>query len=130
MISNAVMEVQTDTRPLTVRLTVWWGYIFAAMYLLYGGVKLVLSILDRQYQDMGSAVIYLVLGLLLIMVAMAYRDSKQWGWYGLIALNGAIVVLALLGLSHVENIVLLIISILALVGLLAPSTKGYIFKGR
>jgi hypothetical protein len=124
------MEAQKDVRPLTVRLTVWWGYIFAAMYLLYGGVKLVLSILDRQYQDMGSAVIFLVLGLLLIMLAMAYRDSKQWGWIGLIALNGAIVVLALLGLSHVENVVLLIVSLLALVGLLAPSTKAYIIGGR
>lgn len=130
MISSAVMEAQKDVRPLTVRLTVWWGYIFAAMYLLYGGVKLVLSILDRQYQDMGSAVIFLVLGLLLIMLAMAYRDSKQWGWIGLIALNGAIVVLALLGLSHVENVVLLIVSLLALVGLLAPSTKAYIIGGR
>jgi hypothetical protein len=130
MISSAVMEARKDVRPLTVRLTVWWGYIFAAMYLLYGGVKLVLSILDRQYQDMGSAVIFLVLGLLLIMLAMAYRDSKQWGWIGLIALNGAIVVLALLGLSHVENVVLLIVSLLALVGLLAPSTKAYIIGGR
>ena len=130
MISSAVMKAQKDVRPLTVRLTVWWGYIFAAMYLLYGGVKLVLSILDRQYQDMGSPVVYLVLGLLLIMLAMAYRDSKQWGWFGLIALNGAIVVLALLGLSHVENIVLLIVSLLALVGLLAPSTKAYIIGGR
>jgi hypothetical protein len=100
------------------------------MYLLYGGVKLVLSILDRQYGDMGSPVLYLVLGLLLVMVAMAYRDSRQWGWYGLIALNGAIIVLALLGLSHIENIVLLILSLLALAGLLAPSTKSYIFRSR
>lgn len=124
------LEANKDDRPLSVRLTVWWGYIFATMYLLYGGVKLVLSILDRQYGDMASPVLYLVIGLLLFMVAMAYRDSKHWGWYGLIALNGAIVILSLLGLSHVENRILLILALLALLGLLVPSTKDYILRNR
>lgn len=117
-------------RPLLVTLTIWWGYIFAAMYLLYGGVSIILAILDRQYGDMGKPIIFLILGVLLIIVAMAYRDNKSWGWYGLVALNGAIVVLALLGLAHIENIVLLILGIAALAALFSPATKGYVASGR
>ncbi|MBK7141325.1 MAG: hypothetical protein IPH75_04505 [bacterium] len=116
-------------RPLTVRLSLWWGYIFAAMYLLYGGVSIVLAILDRQYVDMGKPIILLVLGLLLIMVAMAFRDGKAWGWYGLVAINGGVIILALLGLTHVESIVLLVLAVAALAALFTPATKGYVFGG-
>ncbi len=117
-------------QPLTVKLSVWWGYIISAMYVLYGGVSIILSILDRQYGDMGKPIIFLVLGLLLTMVALAFRDAKQWGWYGLVTINGAVIVLALISLTHIESIVLLVLAVLALVALFAPATKGYILERR
>ncbi len=117
-------------QPLTVKLSVWWGYIISAMYVLYGGVSIILSILDRQYGDMGKPIIFLVLGLLLTMVALAFRDKKQWGWYGMVTINGAVIVLALISLTHIESIVLLALAALALAALFAPATKGYIVERR
>lgn len=124
------MEQVKTSRPLSVKLTVWWAYIFAAMYLLYGGVKLVLSILDRQYAEMDRPFIFMLVGILLIVVAMAYRDSKPWGWIGVVVLNGLIILMAIFNLEHAENIVLMVLALLALVGLFLPSTKAYVFDGR
>ena len=123
-------SIPAGGQPLLVKILVWWGYIFSAMYVLYGGVSIVLSILDRQYADMGKPITFLVLGLLLSMVVMAFRDAKAWGWYGLVTINGAIVVLALLSLTHIESIVLLVLAIAALGVLFAAPTKGFIFGER
>ena len=54
---------QDDKTPLTFKLAGWYGVVFAALFLLYGGVKLVLSFLDHNYDDMSQPVIFLFIGL-------------------------------------------------------------------
>ncbi len=98
------------------------------MFLLYGGVKVVLGILDRTYNDLAQPIIFALVGLVLISIVFAYRELKAWGWYGLVGINSLVILMALFGYSHYENIVLIILSGLALYALLSPQTKQYLFK--
>ncbi|MFQ6007657.1 MAG: hypothetical protein ACE5K8_01775, partial [Candidatus Zixiibacteriota bacterium] len=58
-----------------------------------------------------------------------YRELKAWGWYGLVGINSLVILIALFGYSHYENIVLIILSGIALYALFSPQTKQYLFKG-
>jgi hypothetical protein len=116
--------------PLTHKIAVWYGFIFAAIFLLYGGVKIILGILDRNYDEMATPILFVILGLVLIAFAFAYKEYKTWGWYGLVAINGLVVISAVLGIRHYENIILLIISGVVLYALFAPATKQYLYRHR
>ncbi|MEW6412438.1 MAG: hypothetical protein AB1483_08195 [Candidatus Zixiibacteriota bacterium] len=120
------MSEKKMTGPITHRIAVWYGFIFAAIFLLYGGVKIILGFLDRNYADMVTPILFLVLGLILIAVAFAYKEQKAWGWYGLIVVNCLVVITAAAGIRHYENIILLIISGVVLYSLFAPATKQYL----
>jgi hypothetical protein len=123
----------TETHRTTVTFIIakWYGYVLSATFLLYGGVKIVLSFLDRTYADMASSAFFLILGIMLISVAFAYRDRKAWAWYGELAINAIIAVVSVFQLrTHSESIVLLILSAVILALLLAPPTKEVVFKGR
>ncbi|HWR82169.1 MAG TPA: hypothetical protein VN285_02585 [Candidatus Deferrimicrobium sp.] len=122
------MPKQHDQRPLTFKLAKWYGFILAIVFLLYGVVKVILGILDRSYHDMGQPIVFGLIGLVLIIIAYAYRDLKTWGWYGLIGINCLVVLLAVLRLSHYENILLLALSGLALYCLFSPMTRQHLFK--
>ena len=108
----------------------WHGYVIAGVFLVYGGIKIVLSFLDRTFADVGQSFVFLLVGVALVTVAMAYRDMKLWGWYGLVAINAAVILLSLFGLGHIESIVLLVVSLIALTALLSPSIKSCVFKAR
>jgi hypothetical protein len=123
-------EKRPDDRPLTFKLAYWWGFIFALVYLLYGAVNLVLGFLDRQYGDLSTPFFFLLIGIILIVVAYAFRGRKMWGWYGEIAVNGLIIVAALFGFRHYSNLVLLIVAAVALVLLFAGETKRYVLEAR
>ena len=125
----AVSE-KSEGRPMTYVLTLWWAYALCAMYLLYGGVKVILGFLDRNYGDLSAPLVSLIVGLAVAVIAIAYRDRKNWGWYGLVTLNALVILLAILKLSFVGNIVLLGLGLLALAGLFARATKNYIFGQR
>jgi hypothetical protein len=117
-----------DDRPLTFKVAHWYGIILSVMFLLYGGVKVVLGILDHTYNDLAQPIIFALVGLVLISIVFAYRELKAWGWYGLVGINSLVILIALFGFSHYENIVLLILSGIALYALLSPQTKQYLFK--
>jgi hypothetical protein len=125
----AVPENDED-HPMTYVVTKWWAYVFCTMYLLYGGVKVILGFLDHNYTDLNAPLVALVIGLALAVVATGYRDRRSWAWYGLVALNVVVILLAVLKLSFVGNIVLLILSLVMLGALFAPATKSYIFGRR
>ena len=112
--------------PLSFKLAGWYGMIFASCFLLYGGVKIILSILDRNYSDMGNPIVFSILGLILISFAVAFRDLRKWGWYGMIVINGLVVVGALAMYQHFADIILVILSGAALYFLFAPSTRTYL----
>ena len=113
--------------PLTYLLAKWYGYILAAVFLLYGGVSLILSVLDRDYSQTGTFLVFLAVGIVLMAIAMAFRDRRPWGWYGQIGLQGLVVLLALLHPTNPYNWILIALSGLCLWLLWTPRTKGEIF---
>ena len=108
----------------------WYGFLFATLFMLYGGVKIILGFLDRNYAEMATPVTMLALGLVLLAPAIAFREMKTWGYYGLLVINFMVVILAAVGYQHYENLVALILSLGAVAALLAPATKVYLFERR
>jgi hypothetical protein len=120
----------TDSEPRQAWMflaTKWYGYLLSLCFLLYGGVKIILGVLDRDYSDISSSVLFLILGIILITICMGYRDRRRWGWYGLIGVNAIVVVLAAIGYSQALNLIYLVLSGAALAMLFAPKTKAEIF---
>ena len=124
------MSEKVEKQPLYFNLTKWYGYIFATVFILYGGVEIILGVMDHNYQNFASYFIFLLMGLILLTVVLAYRDLKVWGWYSMIVLNIVIVILSLFQIKKFESIVLLILSLLAVLALLSPVTRDYILKKR
>lgn len=116
-----------ETRPWSFLATKWYGYVFAAFFVLYGGVKIILGFLDRDYSDASSSVLFLIIGVILAGIAIGFRDGKRWGWYGLVAVNGLVVLLAVIGYSQALNFVYLVLSLAALGMLFMRQTKAEIF---
>jgi len=114
-------------RPLTFVVAKWYSYIFALTFLLFGGVNIILGILDRDYTRTPESLVFLMVGVVLITICIGFRDRKPWGWYGLIAVNGLVVLGALIGYSDTFNLVFLILSLVCLGLLFAPRTKAEIF---
>jgi hypothetical protein len=121
------MSTAEVRHPLTYNLAKWYSYGLAASFLLYGGVKLILSVLDRNYTDMVNPFVSLAIGALVVAVALGYRDLKEWGWYGLVAINSLAGLGTVFGLAQIDNAILLVLSLSALVCLLIPSTRTHIF---
>lgn len=105
----------------------WYGYIFALMFIFYGGLKLVLGALDRVYTDTPEHVVYLVEGLILLGLTMGFKERKNWGWYGMVALNGLVVLSALVTLKQLYNIPFLVLSLAALGTLFSKPVRGEFF---
>ena len=122
------MSSEIDDRPLIVKIPAWFGYIFSGIFMLYGGVKVILSIMDRAYDQISNPIIFLVLGLITLAPVIAYSEKKVWGYYGLIVVNGLIILGAAYGYAAYENIIILIIAGTAEAALLSPRTKKYLFS--
>lgn len=125
---------ETNPRPLTYKLALWYSFTLAIMFLVYGGIKIVLSFLDRNFTDMSQLIIFTIYGLIIIAFAFAYRELRSWGWYGLIAINVILVVNAIIKMFGLEfslaifNIILAAISIGIIYCLIAPPTKNYLLN--
>ena len=112
--------------PLTFLLAKWYGYILAIVFLLYGGVSIVLGILDRDYTNTGQLLVFFAIGMVLVTLVIAFRDRKTWGWYGQIGAHGLIIILALLHPSNPYNWVLIVLSAGTITLLFAPTTRTVI----
>lgn len=123
-------KVIVDDRPLTFKLAGWWGYCVASVLLIYGSVKIILSFLDHDYGAMSTPIMFLVAGLVLLAPAVAFKDLRPWGYYGLIGVNILIILLAIIGYQHYENLIMLVLSAGALASLLSSQTKNYLFGRR
>ena len=110
-------------------IALWFGYIFSGIFLLYGGVQIVLSFLDRNFTDLFQLIVFTIIGLVCIAFVIAFQELKQWGWYGLIGLYSIIILLGIIGYAHYENIIIAICSAIALYALFASETKNYLAKG-
>ncbi|MBU0982569.1 MAG: hypothetical protein KKA42_01775 [candidate division Zixibacteria bacterium] len=105
----------------------WHGYVLSVMFLLYGGVKIILGFLDHNTENVAAHVVFLAVGAALLTICIGYRDGKGWGWYGLIGLNGLVIILAAVGYQSGLNLVLMVLSAGALAALLAPTTRERVF---
>ena len=120
---TARMTARTEHAPVTFRIAKWYGFIFAIFYLLYGGVSIILGVLDRNYDNMAQPFIFLLAGVVFISFAFAFVEGKKWGWYGLVALNCLAVLGSLFSLGYIESYVLIALSFGALAALFAPATR-------
>ena len=117
-----------DPRPLTYKLPGWYALVFSIVFLLYGGVTVILGFLDHQYDELAEPIVFVAIGLVLITPTIAYREAKLWGYYGLVAVNALVVIVAVLDYRNHLNLVLLLLSAGALVALFSPATKEYLSK--
>lgn len=123
---QSALEPSQESRPLTFTVAKWYSYIFSMFFLLYGGVNIILGILDRDYSELGTWLIFLIIGIILTTICVGFRDGRSWGWYGLIAVNGLVVAASAIGYSEPLNLVFLALSLGCLGLLLAPATKAEI----
>ena len=115
-------------RPWTFVVPKWYGYILGLMFALYGGVKIVLGALDHTYEGVGQLGIFLLLGIFIMGLAFGFRDTRRWGWYGLVTVNGLVVLISLWGLRNPYNVLFLILSVASLGLLFMPGTKTEVFS--
>lgn len=120
---------QHKDAPLSYKIPLWYNFIFASIYLVYGGVKIILSILDRNYYNMDNLIMFTIIGLILISFAFAYKEMKRWGWHGLIIINALIIVGSIFFIYQIENIFLFVFSVIVLYFLSKQTTREYINKG-
>jgi hypothetical protein len=123
-LNSTSVTADAERLPVAFHLTKWWGHILAAVYMIYGGVKIVLSILDRNYTDLWTPLLSVALGLVLLIFAYGYRDRKEFGWYGQVGLNGLVVLLSLFSLRQFGAVVILLLAAAALLLLFTPSTRS------
>jgi len=123
-------RAEADDRPILFKLAGGYAMVFATIFILYGGVSVVLGFLDRKYNELGDPVMILVYGLLLLIPAMAFREQKIWGYWGLVIVNAAVAVDAAIDYGHYENLIILVFSLAVLTALFVPSTRQYLYKGR
>ena len=116
-----------DRRPTTFVLVKWYGYVISLSVLLYGGVNIILGVLDRDYTQTPKSLVFLIIGVILMSVCVAFRDRKPWGWYGLVGVNGLIVILCLIGYREPLNLVCLASSLGCLFLLFTPQIKAETF---
>jgi hypothetical protein len=145
------METNTISfgTPLSFRLSKWWGYALSVMFLLYGGIRILFSILDREAQvhagqstSILEPLLILGIGILLFMVVYEFSQGKKWSWTSLLLVNGAIAIAALAQLfgmggtdsqtpiAQQYNQILLVLTISAMIALLLPSTQRFFNTNR
>ena len=119
-----------DDRPITYILAQWYAYLFAAMFILYGAVSLILAVLDRNYADLMTPLVLLVAGVLLVIAALGYRELRHWGWFALVVVHGLVILRALFSLAQIDVVILGVLSLATLICLFAPPTRSYMFGHR
>lgn len=122
--NSTIVTADTERLPVAFHLAKWWGYILAAVYMIYGGVRIILSFLDRNYSDMWTLLLSVALGLVLLIFAYGFRDRKIFGWYGQVVVNGIVILLSLFSLKQYGAVIILALAACALLLLSMPSTRS------
>ena len=128
------MEKEKDSRPLTFKFALWYGFTMAVIFLLYGGVKLVLSFLDRNFTELNQLIFFLAYGAIIILFAVGLQSFKSWGRYGLVVINLILIIFGFIGISGLttEMMVINLFMILLTAGIIyclfAPATTKYLSR--
>lgn len=110
--------------PLTFLLAKWYGIVLSMIFLLYGGVSIILGVLDRDYSHTGQLLVFLGIGIVLLTLVIGFRDGKIWGWYGQIGVHGLIIIFALFHPLNPYNWLLIVFSAGTIGLLFAPPTRA------
>ena len=121
-------EENKPKRPWSFLVPKWHGYIIGIVYGIYGGVKIILGALDHNYEGFDQLAVFLIIGIAIFALTIGFRELQVWGWYGLVAVNGLIILMTLWGLRDLYYIFFLILSIAVLVLLFMPQTKTLFFS--
>ena len=113
-----------DRRPASFILVKWYGYVFSLFFLLYGGVNIILGVLDRDYSQTPTSLVFLIVGIILMTICIAFRDRKPWGWYGMVVVNGVVAIWCLFGYSEPLNLIFLVASAGCLSLLFTPQVRS------
>ncbi|MDX9856839.1 MAG: hypothetical protein RBT76_03525 [candidate division Zixibacteria bacterium] len=112
--------------PIAFEITKWYGYVIAAMFILYGGVKIILGFLDHTYDGLLSWIVFLLVGVVIVAIATAFRDQKRWGWTGMVVITGLMILGSAVNLAQVLNWVLLATAMAVMVLLMSPATRQHV----
>lgn len=118
------MGENKPNRPVTYKIAYYYDLIFAGIFIVYGAVKIILGILDRMYADIALPVLSLLIGVIFMSLTLAFKDLKKWGWYGLIVINALVIILALFDIGRYENVILMLLSAIALFALFSSSVRS------
>lgn len=122
--TESVAHRETEPeKSLPFNIAKWQGYVIAAMYLLYGGVKIIFGILDNDYSNFTSLIFWFGFGVVLIMFVLAYSGHKLWGWIGLLVFNAYAAIWSLAKFSEVGSAAVMVLALIGIVALLWPSTR-------
>ena len=113
--------------PVGFLLVKWYGYIFSLSFLLYGGGNIILGVLDRDHSQTPISLVFLIVGVILMAICVAYRDHRPWGWYGMVLVNGLVAILCLFGYSETLNLIFLLSSLGCLSLLFTPRIRAESF---
>ena len=119
-----------DSNPLPIEIKIfyWFGILFGGMFVIYALVSIVLSFMDRTYQDFGANFMILVYGLPFIIASMGLKNLQKWGWILYTALMAMVLLMAVFGQIDLYGVLIIILSILALGGMMLPSVRKHFFS--
>ncbi len=123
--TNKNKEVASKPIPLPINIIGWYGIVFSLTFLIMGTVNIVLSIMDRTYANMGENFIILLYGIPVLIMSIGFRNMQKWGWYGLGAVLGLVIIMSLFSLGNIYGIIWGILSLAALIGLFSPSVRKH-----
>jgi len=116
---------EIEKSPIPVRIIGWFGIGFALTYLLWGSVHIILSILDRTYTDMGQNIIFILIGIPILLAAIAYKNMQRWGWFALTGIFLFSIIWLIFKYTDIYGIILIAAMVIAFIGSLLPSVRKH-----
>ena len=118
--------------PLTYKIALYYNYIIALIFVVYGGVKLVLSFLDNNSGEIPTLILFTIYGIIFVTLAQAFKDQKKWGATGLLVVNAFFIVDIIYTSFKLDtqmvvlNIILAVFSAAIIYCLIAQPTKQFL----
>ncbi len=118
---------ESEKLPLEINIMYWFGIVLGAMYLIYAVVSIILSFMDRTYQDIGTNIVILIYGAPFLVASYGLKNGLKWGWFVFTVLMSIILILSLLGDMDFYGIIVSVLSVLALILAFLPKVRKQYF---
>ena len=123
---NMMSTKKSVEESVSFKISLWHGYVLSGIFLLYGGVQIVLSVLDKNYNTMMQMILFAALGLILFMFALMYSERKKLGLYGIVAMNALVIVFGMMGYQIIENMILAVLSAIVLYLIYSEKNRSFL----